>query len=274
MSPITVTLSAPSNGERGQAFTVSGYVFEGPNPRPGVTVTIYQGGTSKGTALTYGSGLYSKSITINQEGTFPLFANALDTWSNIEYITITEPEPEPEPEGWLYIENYRGYPIYLWQTPDEYYGYWFASEGVQQGPYATVQDCRAAIDVILEPIVISTTLTIDAPSGVESGETFFISGILYETDTSIPIPNHPINHSYNGRSLGSSTTGVDGIYLKECSIPEAGVWTLKSEFPGTEGLQASRAQVDSVVADTPIAIALQIAGSIATGLALFIYGTS
>jgi len=334
MSLVQVTISAPSTAEKGQAFTVSGTVFEGPaplrlGPIAGATVTIYQGGTSKGTATTSGLGLYSKSISINQEGTFPLFANALGIWSNIDYITITEPEPEPEPEGWLYIENYRGYPIYLWQTPGEDYGYWFAHEGVQWGPYATLQECRAAIDGIVEPepepgweyhstyrgidiqvwmpdgtpytayfdgewhmaallstlqaaiddflepaVGIPTTLTMSAPSKAGVGEKFNVSGILYETEAGIPIPNQSINHSYNGKGLGSSITGVDGDYLKEVSVPESGVWTLKSEFPGTEGLQASRALVDAVVTDTPIAIALQIAGSIATGLVLFIYGTS
>lgn len=59
--------------------------------------------------------------------------------------------PEPEPEGWLFIENYRGYPIYLWQTQDEYYGYWFAHEGEQWGPYSTLSGARSAIDGILAP---------------------------------------------------------------------------------------------------------------------------
>lgn len=238
------------------------------------------------------------------------------------------PEPEPEPEGWLYIENYRGYPIYLWQTPDEYYGYWFAHEGVQYGPYSTLSGARSAIDGIVEPepepgweyhstyrgidiqvwmpdgtpytayfddkwhmatllstlqaaiddflepepTEIPTSLTIDAPASVDPDETFFVSGILYETDTGIPIPNQPINHSYNGRSLGVSTTGVDGVYLKEVSVPEAGVWTLKSEFPGTEGLQASIALVDTFVAISPIVTALLIAGPLVMGIALVAYG--
>lgn len=121
---------------------------------------------------------------------------------------------------------------------------------------------------------IPTTLTLSAPDIAGIDEKFNVSGILYETESGIPIPAMPINHSYDGRSLGSSTTGVDGDYLKEVSIPESGTWTLISDFPGTEALQASRSQADTVIATTPIATALQIAGSIVTGLALFIYGTS
>jgi len=67
-------------------------------------------------------------------------------------------------------------------------------------------------------------------------------------------------------------TGVDGDYLKEVSIPEAGVWTIRSDFLGTEILQSSRSLADAVVAATPIETALLIAGPIAAGVALFIYG--
>ena len=123
------------------------------------------------------------------------------------------------------------------------------------------------------PVGILTTTTISAPSKAAVNERFNISGILNESEAGIPIPNQPINHSYNGRSLGSSTTGVDGNYLKEVSIPEAGTWTLKSEFPGTEALQTSRALVDAFVAATPIETAILIAGPIVTGLALVIYGS-
>jgi len=127
--------------------------------------------------------------------------------------------------------------------------------------------------IILLQVGTSTTTTISAPSKAAVDENFFISGILYETESGIPIPSQPINHSYNGRSLGSSTTGVDGDYLKEASIPEAGTWTIKSEFPGTEALQTSRALADAVVGDAPIASPLLIAGSIITGLVLIIYGS-
>ena len=122
------------------------------------------------------------------------------------------------------------------------------------------------------PVGIPTTTTISAPSKAAVNEKFNISGILYETEAGIPIPNQSINHSYDGRSIGSSMTGVDGGYLKEVSVSETGVWMLKSVFPGTEGLQASRALAGTVVAATPIATALLIAGPIAMGIALFIYG--
>jgi len=119
---------------------------------------------------------------------------------------------------------------------------------------------------------IPTTLTLSAPDKAGVGEKFFISGILYETESSTPIPNQPINHSYNGDTLGSSTTGIDGEYLKEVSIPEFGVWTLKSEFLGTETLQASNSQTDATIATTPIEAATVIATSAITGLAMIIYG--
>ncbi len=121
------------------------------------------------------------------------------------------------------------------------------------------------------PTEIHTTLTINALESVASGEAFYISGILYETDTGIPIPNQTINHSYNGKSLGSSTTGVDGDYLKEVTIPESGVWTLRSDFLGTQTLQASRSQVKAIVTSTALEVAIVAIASAATGLAMLIY---
>ncbi len=124
-----------------------------------------------------------------------------------------------------------------------------------------------------EPVVeIPTSLTITAPPSIEAGDTFNVSGILYETETGTPIPNQPINHSYNGKNLGTSTTGFDGTYLKEVSVPEIGVWTLKSEFLGTETLQTSKSQTDTNITTTPIAVATVIATSTITGIAMIIYG--
>lgn len=174
--------------------------------------------------------------------------------------------------AWEHLEFYRGIEIEVYMPDGTPYRAYY--DGKWDINYE-LSSIKAGIDDFLEPAVgIPTTLTMSAPSKANVGEKFNVSGILYETEAGIPIPNQPINHSYNGKGLGSSITGVDGDYLKEVSVPESGVWTLKSEFPGTEGLQASEARVDAVVADTPIAIALQIAGSIATGLVLFIYGTS
>jgi len=124
------------------------------------------------------------------------------------------------------------------------------------------------------PVGIPTTLTLSAPDIVGVDEKFNISGILYETESGIPIPNQPINHSYNGRSLGSSTTGVDGDYLKEVSIPKAGTWTIKSDFLGTETLQASKSEADAIVAASPLEAAIAIIASAATGLTMIAYSLS
>ena len=117
---------------------------------------------------------------------------------------------------------------------------------------------------------IPTTTTISTPDNVAVDEKFFISGNLYETESGIPIPYQPINHSYNGRSLGGSITGVDGDYLKEISIPETGTWAIKSEFPGTPDYKASR-YMNKVTATSPIAMVLQILGPITVGAVLLAY---
>ena len=120
-------------------------------------------------------------------------------------------------------------------------------------------------------IGIPTTTTITSPDKIAADEKFFVSGILYESITGVAIPNQPINAYYDGKPLGSATTGVDGDYLIEASIPESGVWTLKAEFPGTPGYAASSSLTDAIVTATPIATAIQILGPITLAIALFAY---
>lgn len=110
---------------------------------------------------------------------------------------------------------------------------------------------------------IPTTTTITAPDKIAADERFFISGILYETNSGVAIPNQPINSYYNGKPLGSATTGIDGDYLIEASISEGGVWTLKAEFPGTPGYAASSSISDMSVETSLIAIAIQVAAPLA-----------
>ena len=183
--------------------------------------------------------------------------------------SISLPEPEP---SWVHDSFYRGIEILVWMPDGTPYTAYFDDDWHMAALLSTLQ---SAIDDFLEPepTKIPTTTTISAPERTDLNEKFNISGILYETESGIPIPNQPINHSYNGRNLGGSTTGVDGDYLKEVSVPEAGVWKLKSDFPGTETFQASGALADVVVAAPPIATAILIAGPLVTGLALFIYGS-
>lgn len=125
-----------------------------------------------------------------------------------------------------------------------------------------------------EKALISTTLTLSAPDRSDVGEKFNILGLLLETESADPITFQSINHSYNGKSLGGSTTGVEGDYFKEVSIPESGVWTIKSEFLGSAGYAASSSVVDTIVAASPLEVAIKIAGSVAVGLALTMYSLS
>ena len=118
---------------------------------------------------------------------------------------------------------------------------------------------------------IPTTITITAPNKIAADERFFISGILYDSNSGAPIPNQPTNAYYNGKPLGSATTGIDGDYLIEASIPEGGVWILKAEFPGTPGFAASSSLTDAIVTTTPMSTAIQILGPITLAVALFAY---
>ena len=84
---------------------------------------------------------------------------------------------------------------------------------------------------ILAPDV-STSLTLSAPSSKKAGESFALSGILVRNDTGGPVPSASVALRYNGTSLGSASTGVDGDYLRTVSIPSVGTFTLTASFAG------------------------------------------
>ena len=76
-------------------------------------------------------------------------------------------------------------------------------------------------------------MTISAPGTVEKGSWFAVSGIVYDEVTGIPPhPGAEVSIYYDSKTLGSTGTGVDGDYLKECRINEAGNFTLKATCLG------------------------------------------
>ena len=115
---------------------------------------------------------------------------------------------------------------------------------------------------------IPTTLTLSAPNSVGVNEKFNVSGILYEKDTGIPTPNQTINLSYNGKSLGTATTGIDGDYLKQASIPTEGIHTLKADFLAAAGYAASSKTTRMGVGVPLTQIPYTAILSIITGLAI------
>ncbi len=115
---------------------------------------------------------------------------------------------------------------------------------VAEGDVDRYHQLRGNFTVSPVPVEVATTLTISAPSSVAEEETFNVSGILYETEAVIPIPYQPINFRFNGQAFGSTTTGVDGDYLLTTNIPTQGTYTLKAQFPGAPGMNASNATAE------------------------------
>jgi len=122
-----------------------------------------------------------------------------------------------------------------------------------------------------EAVGIPTTLTISAPDEVGPREAFNIFGQLTRDDTGVAIPNMSISVSYNGVSLGSVLTDMQGVYTIPASIPDPGTYTLRADYEGTEGYAASRSVADTTVAASPLEAAVSIAGSVAVGLVLIMY---
>jgi len=88
-----------------------------------------------------------------------------------------------------------------------------------------------------------TALTIKAPLNVGVGVPFTVSGRLTfrEGGVDYPLQGRTINLSYNGVSLGSTTTGADGTYSITVSIPQPGTYTLKAVYAGESGISSAQA---------------------------------
>ena len=281
----SVTINAPPTVNKDMLFEIHGVVKDPYGAViGGVSVNLYDNGIYFATVLTTSFGTYSKTHSISLTGIHELAANADTKWAYIN-INITEPPVEPPPctnpfpqftdEGEYpvnFIEVYRGWGIW-WITGVGVYGITDPYCVDQTFFYGTVQACRTKINDLIG-VGIPTTTTLSAPGKIGVNENFNITGNLYETESGTPISSQLINHSYDGRTLGSSTTGVDGDYLKDVSIPESGVWTIKSEFPGTPGYAASRSVADATVSASPLEAAIKIAGSAIVGIALIRYSLS
>ena len=121
----------------------------------------------------------------------------------------------------------------------------------------------ATRNIVVEELQVGTTLTISAPSSVTQGASFVISGIFIMNDTGGPVPNATISLSYDGTSLGSATTGVDGDYLKTVSIPSVGSFTLRADYAGGGGFAGSEAFRNVSIGDVAVSSMLLI--SVAVG---------
>jgi len=122
----------------------------------------------------------------------------------------------------------------------------------------TLSGSSATRSITIQPLDVATSITISAPSSAKKGASFTISGILIRNDTGGPVPSASISLSYNGTSLGSATTGVDGDYLRTVSIGAEGTFTLKASFAGGSGYAASTAQRSVSVREEVLPPAAQI----------------
>jgi len=127
--------------------------------------------------------------------------------------------------------------------------------------------------IVLAIAGIPTTLDMMAPDRIAANELFDVYGNLIEKDTGTIISGQRINLSYDGKSLGYTYTGSEGDYRFTVSIPEGGVFTLKAEFPGTEGYIASESLTSTSVTVTPEVIAIQIGAPLLTGIVFRYIGT-
>ena len=101
----------------------------------------------------------------------------------------------------------------------------------------------ATSQITIQELEYSTLMTIFAPSLVDQGAPFPISGRLsfMEGGVEYGLGGRTISLTYNGTSLGSVTTDGGGYYAESVIIDTSGTYTLTAAFAGSTGLAASNA---------------------------------
>lgn len=90
-------------------------------------------------------------------------------------------------------------------------------------------------DPLMGVCAYPTRISISAPDRVAPGQKFTISGKLeYESEPDVwsPLAGRTISLFYNTTKIADVTTGADGSYSAEASIPESGTYTLKASYAG------------------------------------------
>ena len=131
----------------------------------------------------------------------------------------------------------------------------------------TLLPSTATKTITITPADVATSLNISAPSSAKKGASFRVYGQLTRNDTGVAVPGAGINLSYNGQSIGTPTTDMQGVYDISMSIPNEGTFTLKANFAGGSGYAASEAQSRiSVSVPTSLTAIVSIVLPIAVGL--------
>jgi len=217
----------------------------------------------------YGRALFTP-LVVEAHYTHMAWSEATVTWNNQPSPTTYHWDDKttslmgkttnvPTTEGWFSIpidiafirlrwERYLSAILKGYEDPDDSYCYAEDREA-KKGVYAP-----RLVLYMEAPVGVPTNLTIKAPSNVAVGTPFTVTGKLTfrEGGVDYPLQGRTISLSYNGVSLGKTTTGADGTYNVTVSIPEPGTYTLEASYAGEAGL--SPTQATSILRAVPISL--------------------
>jgi len=205
----------------------------------------------------YGRALYTP-LVVEAHYTHTAWSETTVTWNNQPSPTTYHWDDKatslmgkttnvPTIEGWFSIPIEIAFIRLRWER------YLSAILKGYEGPensYCYAQDREAKKGVYAPKLILyeaptgmPTSLTISAPSNVAVGTPFTVTGKLTfrEGGVDYPLQDRTISLSYNGVSLGSTTTGIDGTYNITVSIPEPGIYTLKASYAGESGFYPTKA---------------------------------
>ena len=91
----------------------------------------------------------------------------------------------------------------------------------------------ASATIQISPLEVGTNLTISAPASATEGSPFQVTGTLTRVDSGAGIDGETITFTYNGTTLGNTTTNPDGTYQFTTQISESGSFTITAQFNGS-----------------------------------------
>jgi hypothetical protein len=109
----------------------------------------------------------------------------------------------------------------------------------------------ATKNITVEEQGVNTELTIQSVNLVDENEEFQVYGYLKRADNNYPIGDETVYVRYNGTLLGADVTDGFGWYSLFGSIPNAGSYTLKAEFLGSQELNPAEATLPLDVLGQP-----------------------
>ena len=275
---ITISISAPSSAEVGVNFQVSGYVRDDGESLSEAVVSIYVNNNYVTGTTTDTRGYYSKNISISEIGVYTLKATAVGASATrsiiiayipyVNSVTIDAPSNVQTGQSFTisgqvkdqYGNGYGGVMVNLYRDLSPFSsifadssGYYSTSTSIRTAGTYTLKAMSSGIwspdRTITIEAVAAPFIEVSTPATAIRGETFLVSGRVYESTTGEPYPGTTVGCHYDGAAFGSDVTDINGRFEISGSIPTVGTYTIRPNAKGVIG--STTITIQEYVTPTP-----------------------